>query len=307
MAIGVCAFAQLQGQHWPWAVALLAAGLIAMPIGAVLAIPAIRLSGPYLALATFGFGILLQYMFYPQSFMFGSMGLGVTISRPDLSLFSLNTMTDSGYYYLVLLIAIVVSAAMIGVNRSRLGRLLRGLADSPTGLAASGASVNVTRVLVFSVSAFLAAVAGVLAAEALAAGGVVTVTGDSYPPLQSLTYFALVVISLGGAPWYAVTAGFLTALIPSYLTSPDVTNWMTLIFGAAAVVYSVTPSRYVGTSPAVQRFLDRIGRSRPAGERTLVSGPRAASAAAPAHGHGSLRGTACGSAGCGSRSAASWH
>ena len=60
MAIGVCAFAQLQGQHWPWAAALLAAGLIAMLIGAVLAIPAIRLSGPYLALATFGFGILLR-------------------------------------------------------------------------------------------------------------------------------------------------------------------------------------------------------------------------------------------------------
>ena len=58
-----------------------------------------------------------------------------------------------------------------------------------------------------------------------------TVTGDTYSPLQSLTYFALVVISLGGAPWYAVAARFFTALIPSYLTSPDVTNWMTLISG----------------------------------------------------------------------------
>ena len=265
MAIGVCAFAQLQGgQHWPWAAALLAAGLIAMPIGAVLAIPAIRLSGPYLALATFGFGLLLQYMFYPQNFMFGADGLGITLSRPDLSLFSLNTATDSGYYYLVLLIAIVVAVAMIGVNRSRLGRLLRGLADSPTGLAASGTSVNVTRVLVFSASAFLAAIAGVLAAGALAAGGTVTVTGDSYPPIQSLTYFALVVITVGGAPWYAVTAGFLTALIPSYLVNPDVSNVMTLIFGAAAVAYSVTPARYTGTAPAVQRFLDRLG-GRPPG------------------------------------------
>ena len=59
----------------PWLVALAISGLIAMPIGAVLAIPAIRQAGLYLALATLGFGIVLQYMFYTEAFMFGPNNL----------------------------------------------------------------------------------------------------------------------------------------------------------------------------------------------------------------------------------------
>ena len=50
---------------------VLLAGLVAIPVGAIVAIPAIRLTGVFLALATLGFGILLQQMFYTQSWMFG--------------------------------------------------------------------------------------------------------------------------------------------------------------------------------------------------------------------------------------------
>ena len=65
--------------------------LIAVPIGALLAIPAIRLTGLYLALATFGFGILLQGMFYTQGFMFGANGLGRNEPRPHLSFLTVGT------------------------------------------------------------------------------------------------------------------------------------------------------------------------------------------------------------------------
>ena len=93
------------------------------------------------------------------------------------------------------------------------------LADSPRGLATTGTSVNVTRVLVFCLSAFLAAIAGVLAA-----GAIGQASGDSYQPIQSLVYFALVIITLGGAPWYALTAAAGLMLVPSYLTSANTSN-----------------------------------------------------------------------------------
>ncbi len=135
MAIGACAFSHLAVDHgWPWGLALLGAGVIAVPIGALLAIPAIRLSGLYLALATFGFGILLQYMFYSQSYMFGNLGLGVRVPMPVFRALGL-TQSDKSYYYLCLALAVVVMVFVIAVGRSRLGRLLRALSDSPTGLA----------------------------------------------------------------------------------------------------------------------------------------------------------------------------
>src|SRR4051794_25963793 len=197
VAIGACAMSDLNVRHHvPWGVALLLAGLVAVPIGAVLAVPAIRLSGLYLALATFGFGISLQYMLYTESFMFGSDGLGRTLHRPHLSW--LNIDSDRGYYYLVLALAALTALGVVLINHNRLGRLLRALADSPTGLATSGTSVNVTRVLVFCVSAFLASAAG-----ALQGVSVQQISGDAYSPLTSLLLFAIVIISIGSEPWYA--------------------------------------------------------------------------------------------------------
>ncbi len=277
MAIGVCAFSQLAvGLHWPWFLALLVAGAITLPVGAMLAIPAIRLSGLYLALATFGFGLLLQYMFYTENFMFGSIGLGVQVPMPDFPALGLDG-SDKSNYYLCLVMAIIVTGIVIMIGRSRLGRLSRALADSPRGLATTGTSVNVTRVLVFCLSAFLAAIAGVLAA-----GVIGQASGDSYPPIQSLVYFALVIITLGGAPWYALMAAAGLMLVPSYLTSFNTSNWLQVIFGVTAIGYAMTPPRFRGMPPALAGRIDQLVRRRPAGSRPSPARPPVAVAVAVA-------------------------
>jgi ABC-type branched-subunit amino acid transport system ATPase component/ABC-type branched-subunit amino acid transport system permease subunit len=256
MAVGAAAFSHFaSGYHWPWLVALIASGLIAVPIGAVLAIPAIRLSGLYLALATFGFGVILSYMFYTSSFMFGSLGLGLQDPMPQVSWLSLDT--NQGYYYLVLVLTAVVAAAVILLTRSRLGRLLRAISDSPNGVSTAGASINVTRVLVFCLSAFLAAVAG-----ALAGGASGVVTAASYQPLTSLTYFAVVVITVGAEPWYALIAAAGLTLIPSYFQNANVGNYLQLIFGLAALMYCVSPESSKGVPLLVRRLADRMRRPR---------------------------------------------
>ena len=255
MAIGACGFSHLAvDQHWPWLAALLAAGLIAVPIGALLAIPAIRLSGLYLALSTLGFGIAVSYVFYAQPYMFGSLGLGLTAPLPTWG----GLQNPRHFYYLVLGITVLVSAGVVALNRSRLGRLMRALADSPRGLSSSGASINVTRVLVFCLSAFLAAIAGALAG---AAEG--NITADSYQPLLSLTYFALVIIAVGGEPWYALLAAAGLTLIPSYFqSSANVTTYLQLLFGASALIYAVTPEDLRGVPAPVMTLVDRLRPSR---------------------------------------------
>ena len=254
-AIGAAGFSHLAvDHHWPWAAALLVAGLIAVPIGALLAIPAARLGGLYLALATLGFGIAVSQMFYTSSWMFGELGLGLSVPRPHLSWLSLDS--DTGFYYLCLVLTALIALLVIVVNRSRLGRLLRGMADSPLALTTNGASVNVTRVLVFCLSAFIAAVSGALAGMANG-----TVTGDNYQPLVSLTYLALIVITTGSAPWYALIAGFAVTLVPSYLTSANTANYLQILFGALAILIAVAPESSRGTPARLRSALDGVFRT----------------------------------------------
>jgi ABC-type branched-subunit amino acid transport system ATPase component/branched-subunit amino acid ABC-type transport system permease component len=252
LAIGTEAFSHLTvDDHVPWLLALLLAGLVVVPIGALLAIPAIRLSGLYLALATLGFGIVVQYMFYTEGYMFGQSGVASTVPRPDVSWLPVSS--DRGYFYLLLFFAVVIGAIVVVLERSRLGRLLRAMSGSPIGLAASGNSVNVTRVLVFCLSAFIAAVAGAI-------GGAIpgVVSGDSYPALLSVTYFAVVIISVGGAPWYALVGAAGLTLIPSYFPSERVTIFLTLAFGIFAVLYALTPEDRRGLSDGARQRIDSL-------------------------------------------------
>ncbi len=258
MAIGVAAFSHVAADHhWPWLLALLFAAAVAAPVGAVLAIPAIRFPGLYLALATLGFGMLLQHMFYTESYMFGNFGSGLAIPRPHLSWLTLDS--DNGYYYLTLAITVIVAALVVLLNRGRLGRLLRALADSPAGVGSCGASINVSRVLVFCLSASLAAVAGVLDGGTLGIVG-----GDGYQPFLSLQLFALILLTAGDAPWYAVMAAFGQILAPAYIsTSPTVGYALTLAFGLSAILFCVTPESSRQLPLAVRRIVDRLGPRKP--------------------------------------------
>lgn len=250
MAIGVCAFGQfVHVHHWPWIVGLVVACGLAVPIGAILAIPAIRFPGLYLALASLGFGIAVEQMFYSQPYMFGPFGEGVTVPIPHVP--ALGLVSDKGYYYLVLLIAGAVGLLVVQLSRSRLGRLLRAMGDSPMGLASCGSSINVSRVLVFAISAALAALGGILD------GGALHVIGsDYYNPLLSLQFFALIMITVGELPWYAVAAAAGQVLIPSYISaSVTVQYGLSAIFGVSAIAFATTPPDRRQAPASVRTFL----------------------------------------------------
>jgi ABC-type branched-subunit amino acid transport system ATPase component/branched-subunit amino acid ABC-type transport system permease component len=236
-AIGAVVFSKLAvSAHLPWVPALLLAGLAAVPIGAVIAIPAIRLSGLYLALATFGFGLLLQNMFYNTNLMFGTQGFGIPMPRPTLSWLHLGS--DKGFYYVVLVIVCLAVVAVVAITRTRLGRLLRALGDSPTALSMGGTSIHTTQVLVFCISAFLAAISGALLGMSL-----VRVDPTSFDPTLSLTYLALIVLAVGGPPWYAIVQAAGLILIPAYVTSGNVTYYLEIVFGVFAVAMAFSPER----------------------------------------------------------------
>ena len=258
-AIGASAFGHFADSFGlPWLVALLLAVAVAVPVGAIVSVPAIRLSGLFLALATLGFGILLQYLFYPTSLMFGLTTSGIPAPRPQVSVFGLSLASDKGFYYVLLLAAALCTAAIIAIQRGRLGRLLGALADSPMALETQGATTNVTKVMVFCLSAAFAALAGAL----MAMQSHYAVASD-YDSFQSLIYVALVVIAIGGEPWYALIAALGVSVIPGYLTASNVTVYLQIFFGVMAATYAAFANRSAVVPLRVRQFLDRLGGRQP--------------------------------------------
>ena len=254
-AAGAAAFSHLMGDwHVPWLAAVLLAGLITVPVGAIIAIPAIRLSGVFLALATLGFGVLLEQMVYQTGLMFGPTTVGLPASRPDFQIGAWNLGSDSGFYYVLLIFAALTTVLLMIAQRGRIGRLLRGLADAPLALETHGTSTNVTRVLVFCISAGLAGVAGALTASLFHYA-----VGSDYSSFNSLELLALLVIIVPGEPWYALLASLGYMVIPGYLTVPNISNYLEIVFGAFAATYALQESRMPGVPAAVRNLFDRLG------------------------------------------------
>jgi branched-subunit amino acid ABC-type transport system permease component len=231
VAIGASTFSHLTDHGFPWLLALLGAGLVVVPVGALLSLPAIRLSGLYLALATFGFGILMQQVVYGTFLMFGDRPF-LQAPRPHFA--GIQGTSDRTFYFVVLALVVVSAVVLTAAGRARLGRLLRAMSDSQIGLTTNGLSVNVSKILVFSICAFFAGIAG-----ALFIGLSGTASRDvGYGPLQSLTWLAVLAICGGGLVLPSALAAVALVIVPSYFTGIS-QNYQLLIFGLGATVVSL--------------------------------------------------------------------
>lgn len=234
-AVGAASFAHLLGSGLPWGVALLLAGLLTLPVGALVAIPAIRLSGLYLAVATFGFGILLERLLFRTKVMFGAAGALNAPRPPGLE-------SDRAYYYVVLAVAVLCAVIATAVIRGRLGRLLQAMSDSPTALSTLGTQVNVVRVLIFCLSATMVGVAGGLLASVTQ-----SINGNAFSFFTSLQWLAVLAIS--GAPFRyrpvptALLAGASMAVIPVYIGSATLQDYLPAVFGIAAIANALSADR----------------------------------------------------------------
>lgn len=253
-AIGGVAFSQFHVDAGiPWWIAFVLAGLVCVPVGAIIALPAIRLHGVYLALATFGFGILVQRLFFPQSWMFFTFSGSRKVPRP------FGITSTEGYYYVVVAVLAVVAIAIALISQSRLGRLLQGMSDSPTAVSTLGLSTNVSKVLVFCISAFIAGIAGVMYGAAFT-----TIDSGTIPfqTFNSLVLVAILSLAPFREPWYAIF-GAITATIPGFWVGESVPHWLNAGFGFFAIVISVRGG-HPAMPPGLRAFFGRFGRSRQA-------------------------------------------
>jgi branched-chain amino acid transport system permease protein len=167
MAIGGYTTAILSVDHGlrpVWTIPL--AGLVAGGSGLLVGIPALRLTGIYLAIVTFGIAIsvpqLLKKFEGLTGGTTGKYGEGLTSQAP----FGINTSSNHWLYYLTAGIALVLLAAAWAIVRGKPGRALQAIRDSEVAAASSGISLPAYKTLAFGVSAFYAGVAGSLYAIA---------------------------------------------------------------------------------------------------------------------------------------------
>jgi ABC-type branched-subunit amino acid transport system ATPase component/branched-subunit amino acid ABC-type transport system permease component len=251
-AIGAVAFAQVSA-HWglPWLVGLLLSALVVVPVAALLALPAIRLQGLFLALATLGFGLSVEAWGYTQGWFFGTSGIGRPMPRPS------GFGSDKSWYYLVLIFFVVAAVVMVAIHESRLGRMLRGLSEAPLAVRTLGLNTNLLRLLVFCIAGYIAAIGGSLYGSTVH----YVVLGDSYyAAYYSLVLVATLSVMPFREPWYAVV-GVVAAMIPAYWHSTDAQPWLNVLFGVGALVVSMRGG--ADTLPQGARdFIERHFRRR---------------------------------------------
>ena len=194
--------------HWridlPFPVLLVVAGLVALPFGVVIGLPALRLRGLNLAIVTLGFAVAVDVVTNSVGFP-GAQTLDV-IPRPAWAT------EDSDYFVLCWVVFVGASAALSWYGTRRGGAAWLAVRSSERATAATGLAVPRVKLTAFAVSAFLAGVAGSLLAGQL---GQLNATG--FGSLQSLTIFTLAVMVGARHPEGAALGGMLAAFLPEVL------------------------------------------------------------------------------------------
>jgi branched-chain amino acid transport system permease protein len=185
VAIGAFTFGHLTRLGIPWPVGLICAGAMAGIFGILVGFPSLRLKGPYLAIATMGFGIAVYQVFVNSEFLSGGrMGLTIEKLQPILGLSQI-----SFNYYFNLLIALLFTLASYNIISSYMGRAFIAVRDND--IAAEVIGVNLTRykLLSFGVSSFFTGVQGALYGLFLG-----YLEPNMFTFMESITIFVAVII-----------------------------------------------------------------------------------------------------------------
>ncbi len=191
-AIGAYAVAILTtGMGWSFWLAWPAAALIAGAFGALLALPALRVKGPYLAMVTIAFGFIVEHAIVEMRGLTGGQNGIMGMTAPSLGV---DLGGERGVALLALFAAALLLAAYARLARGTWGAAMRAVRDSETAAESIGLNPLVIKTVAFAVSAMLAGLAGGLFAPLSG-----FVTPDSFGFMQSIL-FVLVVVVAAPAP-----------------------------------------------------------------------------------------------------------
>ena len=259
---GIGAYAFGRWAHGGDPLMLIPVALVCGVVGAIVALPALRLQGLYLALSTLAFAVLADFEFFKIKLSLGSLTVH-RLAIPGVSL------KDNRATFVMLAVVFCLFAMLVlAIRRGPFGRLLSAMSDSPAACATLGLDLTVTKLGVFFVSAAMAGVAG-----ALYAGARNVVTTIDFQYIQSLIILLLIYVGgintvtgafLGGA--FIAGSGILTPHLPHSLQ-----QFTGLATGLGAITIGRNPNGVAGQlSEAWERLRGGLIRPTAAQPRALV-------------------------------------
>jgi len=205
---------------WPFWSTIILAGIFAGAAGFLVGIPALRLTGPYLAIATLSLAIVTpQVIIKYRDFTGGPSGVQPGKPPPPPLLDEVLN-RDQWLYLLALFTAVLMTLLAWNLVRSRFGRAFVAIRDSEPAAAAMGVGVARYKVMAFAISAFYAGIAGGLYTQLVG-----SVFADSISILDSINFFALIVV--GGLA--SILGSVLGAIF--FVVSPEVSLFLRDTFG----------------------------------------------------------------------------
>jgi branched-chain amino acid transport system permease protein len=234
----------------PYPLTIVAAGVLCLVVGFLFGIPALRLEGLYLALATFALALAVpQILKYFEHWTGGSQG--IVLSKPSPP-WGLKISPDQWLYLFTLAILVVLFVLARNLLAGRTGRAIVAIRDNPIAAQAMGVNTALYKSLTFGVSAAYTGVAGALSALVIA-----FVAPDSFDVFRSITFLVGVVIgglaSIAGAVFGALFIQF----VPNW--AQDISKaapWA--IYGVFLILFMYVMPR--GIAGGLRLALARVGR-----------------------------------------------
>ncbi|MFD3781048.1 ATP-binding cassette domain-containing protein [Streptomyces sp. NPDC058612] len=268
----------LMSRGWPFVAALAVGTCVAALLGALVALPALRLGGRSLALATLALAFLADQVLFQLRWLRNG-DAGWSIPRPVFGPVDLSDDRALGVALVVLVAA--VAAGLSALRNSPSGRAMLAVRSAPAAAMASGVSVLRTKLLMFTLSAGLAGFGGVLYASYNT-----RITATDFTAMTGLVWLAVVVAAGVRRPQYAVVAGLVFAVAPRLLADyvTESAHLPVILFGLAGLALANDPDGYCAAVPV------RWARRRAAGTGRV--GAKRADGAARAAGAGQADGVA---------------
>ena len=221
----------------PFVVAVVVAGACSAAIGFLLGFPALRLSGPYLAVATLGFGLAVpQLAVWQGSWTGGSSGLhGLPLAAVPLGVSTIVFRTDQDFFYLAAAVLILLTIFARNVVASHTGRAFVAIRDSELAARAMGVDLVRYKTSAFALSALYAGIAGSLYAH-LVHG----ISPEDFTVLLSIDFLTMIVLGGLGSVGGALSGALFLTLLQNALTRlpvvHDFKNLFVVVLGATLIL-----------------------------------------------------------------------
>ena len=245
--VGALAYAKLDE---PNLYGLFLSALTTAVVGALVALPVLRLTGLYLALSTLAFGMLMDKMVFQADYAFGYNG---TLRADRLSILGHSFDSTGGYVLVMATFFVLMALVLLLLRRGVLGRVLIAMRDSPAACGTLGLDMRWFRVALFGLSAGMAGLAG-----GLFAGLRGTIGAADFQLFNSLPLLLLAVVCGVTSVTGAALGGVGLMLLPVLQSSrPELAGLVFAVLGFGAVALGRDPNGLANQLFAVGRALDR--------------------------------------------------